>query len=141
MNIIEHDLAKAVGLVSVTAGQDIRCRVDFVAAHDVTAPMAIASFKEIGVNKVFDCDKVVLVVDHIVPASTVQARNNCWALKDFADAFGAALYAWGERIIHQIIAERHRLKLGSISASSRATLKAGGLDRKGPLGARRGCAI
>lgn len=41
MNLIEKHLAKAAGKEEVVPGQDITCKVSFVAAHDVTAPIAI----------------------------------------------------------------------------------------------------
>lgn len=114
MNTVESCLAKAAGLESVHPGQDIRCRVDIVTAHDVTAPMAIAQFREIGVDRVFDPVGVVLVMDHILPAASVNARTGQWVLKDFAKEFGVTLYERSEGVIHQLIAERHQLASGSI---------------------------
>ena len=114
MNFIEKYLAKAAGLKSVAVGQDIRCKVDLVAAHDVTGPMAIQQFEHIGVDHVFDPKKVVMVIDHIFPAATVQARAMHWILKDFAQQYGITLYDKGQGVIHQVIAENHRLQPGQI---------------------------
>ena len=50
MNLIEKYLAKAAGKEHVAPGQDLTCKVSFVAAHDVTAPIAIRMFREIGVK-------------------------------------------------------------------------------------------
>lgn len=69
MNLIEKYLAKAAGKDHVAPGQDLTCKVSFVAAHDVTAPIAIRMFREIGVKKVFDPSRVALIVDHVYPAS------------------------------------------------------------------------
>jgi len=88
--------------------------VGLVAAHDVTAPMAISQFREIGVDRVFDPKAVVLVMDHILPAATVNARTGQWSLKDFAAEFGVTLYERGQGVIHQLLAERHRLEPGEI---------------------------
>ena len=49
MNLIEKYLAKAAGKEHVAPGQDLTCKVSFVAAHDVTAPIAIRMVREIGV--------------------------------------------------------------------------------------------
>ncbi|MDL2314374.1 3-isopropylmalate dehydratase large subunit [Desulfovibrio sp. OttesenSCG-928-C14] len=114
MNLIEEYLAKAANLPEVKAGQDIRCKVDLVIAHDVTAPMAIASFRQIGVKRPFSQDGVALIMDHIVPAATVKARDGQWAMKDFAREFGVKLYERAEGVIHQLVAERHRLAPGGI---------------------------
>ncbi|MES9994729.1 aconitase/3-isopropylmalate dehydratase large subunit family protein [Desulfovibrio aminophilus] len=114
MNAVEACLAKASGQKTVRLGQEIRCRVGLVAAHDVTAPMAIARFREIGVDRVFDPKGVVLVMDHILPAATVNARTGQWMLKDFAAEFGVTLYERSQGVIHQLLAERHRLEPGGI---------------------------
>lgn len=114
MNLIEKYLAKAAGCSEVKVGQDIRCKVDLVAGHDVTGPMAIKQFEEIGVEQVFDAEKVMMVIDHIFPAATVQARNMHRIMKDFAKKYGICLYDKGQGVIHQLISEKYDLEPGSI---------------------------
>ena len=58
MNCIERYLARAAGVAEAGPGQDLSCRVSYVAAHDVTAPIAINMFRQIGVKKVFDPDQI-----------------------------------------------------------------------------------
>ena len=50
MNCVERYLAKAAGVEEAKAGQDLSCKVSYVAAHDVTAPIAIDMFRKIGVK-------------------------------------------------------------------------------------------
>ncbi|WP_425058275.1 3-isopropylmalate dehydratase large subunit [Sporomusa carbonis] len=127
MNFIEQYLARAAGLEAVAAGQDIRCRVDLVAAHDVTGPMAIQQFEHIGIDHVFDPKKVVMVIDHIFPAATVQAKTMHWIIKDFARQYGITLYDKGQGVIHQVLAESHRLQPGDILVGADShTCTAGG---------------
>ncbi|HJG86467.1 aconitase/3-isopropylmalate dehydratase large subunit family protein [Pseudoflavonifractor capillosus] len=116
MNCIEKYLARAAGVEEAHAGDDLSCRVSYVAAHDVTAPIAIKMFREIGVKKVFDPDRVVLIVDHIYPAATEKARNSVWAMDDFAKEFGVHLYHRGEGVIHQLMYEKHRANPGALIA-------------------------
>lgn len=116
MNCIEKYLARAAGVEEAHAGDDLSCRVSYVAAHDVTAPIAIKMFREIGVKKVFDSDRVVLIVDHIYPAATEKARNSVWAMDDFAKEFGVHLYHRGEGVIHQLMYEKHRANPGDLIA-------------------------
>lgn len=116
MNLVEKYLAKAARLDMVAPGQDITCSLSFVAAHDVTAPIAIKMFKEIGVKKVFEAERVALIVDHIYPASTENARANAWIMADFAREFGVAIYQRGEGVIHQLMLEKHRQRQGDIIA-------------------------
>ena len=127
MNFIEKYLAKAAGLETVTAGQEIRCKVDLVAAHDVTGPMAIQQFEQIGIDHVFDPHKIVMVIDHIFPAATVQAKTMHWILKDFAQKYGITLYDKGQGVIHQVLSESHRLQPGQILVGADShTCTAGG---------------
>ena len=114
MNCVERYLAKAAGVEEAKAGQDLSCKVSYVAAHDVTAPIAIDMFRKIGVKKVFDPDRVALIVDHIYPANSAKARNNVWTMKDFADEFGVHLYHRGEGVIHQLMYEKHRAQPGEL---------------------------
>ena len=116
MNCIEKYLARAAGVEEAHAGDDLSCRVSYVAAHDVTAPIAIKMFREIGVKKVFDPDRVVLIVDHIYPAAAEKARNSVWAMDDFAKEFGVHLYHRGEGVIHQLMYEKHRANPGDLIA-------------------------
>lgn len=107
-------MAKAADLDSVKPGMDIRCKVSYVAAHDVTAPIAIKQFREIGVKKVFDPNRVILIVDHIYPAATEKARENVWIMSDFAREFGLPIYERGEGVIHQLMYEKHRALPGEL---------------------------
>ena len=43
-------------------GQIVQCRVSLVLANDITGPLAIKSFKGMGAEKVFDKDKIALVM-------------------------------------------------------------------------------
>lgn len=116
MNCIEKYLAKSAGVDQAKPGQDLSCRVRYVAAHDVTAPIAISMFRKIGVKKVFDPNRVILIVDHIYPAASEKARDSVWKMQDFAKEFGVQLYHRGEGVIHQLMYERHRAKPGEIIA-------------------------
>lgn len=114
MNIIEKYLAEAAKLDQVSPGQDIRCNVDLIMSHDVTAPMAIKQFEKIGVDRVFNSQKVILVVDHIFPAATVQAREMYWIMKEFSRKYGVTLFDKGQGVCHQIIHEYYNLRPGAI---------------------------
>ncbi|MFW6236651.1 MAG: 3-isopropylmalate dehydratase large subunit, partial [Desulfovibrionales bacterium] len=48
-------------------GQIVQCRVSLVLANDITAPLAINSFTNMGADRVFDRDRVALVCDHFTP--------------------------------------------------------------------------
>lgn len=114
MNQVEKYLAKAAGLEKVQVGEDITVKVDLVIAHDVTGPMAVEQFKKIGVDRVFDSHKVVFVLDHIIPAATPEVRALHNILREFSKDYGVKVYDKCDGVIHQVIAEKHRLSRGSI---------------------------
>lgn len=116
MNCVEKYLAQAAGVDEAKPGQDLSCKLSYVAAHDVTAPIAIKMFREIGVDRVFDPDRVCLIVDHIYPAASEKARDGVWTMVDFAKEFGVHLYHRGEGVIHQIMYEKHRANPGELIA-------------------------
>lgn len=86
MTLAEKILAAHAGLKKVSPGQLIRVPVDLLLANDITAPIAIREFERIGVGKVFDQSKVVLVADHFVPNKDIKAAEQCKVMRDFAGA-------------------------------------------------------
>jgi 3-isopropylmalate/(R)-2-methylmalate dehydratase large subunit len=86
MTLTEKILAAHAGLEEVTPGQLIRVPVDLVLANDITAPIAIREFERIGVGKVFDRSRVVLVADHFVPNKDIKSAEQCKVMRDFARA-------------------------------------------------------
>lgn len=59
--------------------------LDVVLSNDVTAPIAITEFRKIGVDKVFDKDKVVMVADHYVPGKDVKSAEQAKFMREFAE--------------------------------------------------------
>jgi 3-isopropylmalate/(R)-2-methylmalate dehydratase large subunit len=86
MTLTEKILAAHTGLEKVSPGQLIRVPVDLVLANDITAPIAIREFERIGVGRVFDRSKVVLVADHFVPNKDIKSAEQCKVMRDFARA-------------------------------------------------------
>lgn len=114
MNEIEKYLAAAAGRPEVRVGEDITIKVNLAMGHDVTAPLALAPFEEIGVSEVFDPAKVVFILDHIYPAPTVQARQCHNQMRDFAGRYGFRLFDKGEGVCHQLLSEEFDLPRGSV---------------------------
>ncbi|MBC5828600.1 MAG: 3-isopropylmalate dehydratase large subunit [Candidatus Eremiobacteraeota bacterium] len=85
MTITEKILARHAGLQEVRPGDIINARVDLVLANELSAAVAIASFRKMkGATKVFDKDKIALVEDHFVPAKDAQSAMLAKLMKDFA---------------------------------------------------------
>ena len=71
-------------LSSVKAGQLIEAKLDLVLGNDVTTPVAIKEFNKIGVDKVFDKDKVAIVPDHFTPNKDIKSAEHCKLVREFA---------------------------------------------------------
>lgn len=84
MTITEKIFAAHAGLDEVKAGDLITAKVDITLANDITGPVAIKEFKRIGVDKVFDKDRVVFVPDHFVPNKDIKSAEQVKMIREFA---------------------------------------------------------
>lgn len=84
MTITEKILAAHAGKDKVSPGDLINIKLDLVLANDITAPISIKEFKGIGVDRVFDKDKVVFVPDHFAPNKDIDSAEQCKMLRQFA---------------------------------------------------------
>lgn len=84
MTMTQKILAAHAGLESVKAGQLIEAKLDLVLGNDVTTPVAIKEFNKIGVDKVFDKDKVAIVPDHFTPNKDIKSAEHCKMVREFA---------------------------------------------------------
>ncbi len=66
-------------------GAIVNCRVDMVLANDITAPLAIKSFRQMGVKKVFDKTKIALVMDHFTPQKDIASAEQVLGVRKFAE--------------------------------------------------------
>jgi len=84
MTIAEKILAAHAGLESVEPGQLVEVDVDLALGNDITAPIAIKTFKEAGIKKVFDREKIALVADHFVPNKDIKSAEQALMLRQFS---------------------------------------------------------
>jgi len=84
MTITEKILASHAGLECVSPGDLIKVNVDLALANDITAPLAIRVFGEMGRGEVFDKDRVALIPDHFVPNKDIQSAQQAKLMRDFA---------------------------------------------------------
>ena len=78
-------LAAHAGLQAVEAGQLILVELDRVLGNDITSPVAIREFNNIGAKNVFDRDKVTMVMDHFAPNKDIKAAVQCKMCRDFCN--------------------------------------------------------
>jgi len=84
MTITEKILARHAGLDHVSPGDLIEVSVDMALANDITAPLAIKVFEEIGARRVFDPYKIALIPDHFVPNKDIESAEQAKAMREFS---------------------------------------------------------
>ncbi|MBT0158772.1 3-isopropylmalate dehydratase large subunit [Candidatus Bathyarchaeota archaeon A05DMB-2] len=115
MNITEKILAKASGKPSVSPGEIVDANVDMIMVHDLTGPLAVEAFRRIGVEKVWDNQKAVIILDHQVPAESVKAAELHKMMRQFAKEQGIRLYDVGKGgICHQVMPEKGHVLPGTV---------------------------
>ncbi len=97
-------------------GQIVQCKVDLVLANDITAPLAIKSFREMGAKKVFDKDKVALVMDHFTPQKDIDSANQVLVTRKFAEEMNITHYYEGGNcgVEHALLPEQGLVGAGDI---------------------------
>ncbi len=76
----------------VSSGELIEVGVDIALGNDITTPLAIVEFEKLGLESVFDRDRVVLVPDHFAPNKDVRAAQQCKVLREFAKKYSITNY-------------------------------------------------
>ncbi|MBQ9802752.1 MAG: 3-isopropylmalate dehydratase large subunit [Clostridia bacterium] len=87
MTMTQKILAAHAGLASVQAGDLIEAKLDIVLGNDVTTPVAVDVFDKAGFTRVFDKDKIAIVLDHYTPCKDVKSAELCATARGFAKRF------------------------------------------------------
>ena len=108
MTMTQKILAAHAGLPSVKAGDLIEAKLDLVLGNDITTPVAVAAFDEAGLTKVFDPEKIAIVLDHYTPCKDIKSAQLCDTARKFAKRFGIThLYDVGTAgIEHALLPEK-----------------------------------
>jgi 3-isopropylmalate/(R)-2-methylmalate dehydratase large subunit len=101
----------------VAPGDVVTLRCDIVLTNDISGPMAIATLERMGVSRVFDPAKVVVVPDHFVPAKDARSALLQKRLKDWCDDQGVVFYGQGRGgIEHAVLVEDGWVVPGNVVA-------------------------
>jgi len=115
MNITEKILAKATGKKTVSPGEIVDANVDVIMVHDLTGPLAVEAFKKIGTEKVWDNQKIVVILDHQVPAESIKAAELHITMRQFAKDQKLRIYDVGKGgICHQVMPEKGHVVPGTV---------------------------
>ncbi len=116
MNITEKILARHAGEEHVKPGDLIQVKVDLALANDITAPLAIKVFEELGRNEVFDREKIALVPDHFVPNKDIPSAQQVKLVREFANRYSIKnFFELGEvGIEHVLLPEKGMIAPGDL---------------------------
>jgi len=117
--LAEKIMARATGRESVSAGEFVVADIDLAMVHDIFAASVFDKLAELGRGEVFDADKAVVVVDHLVPAPSAEAAALHQSIRRHVARLGIdAFYDAGEGISHQLLPERGHIRPGMLVVGS-----------------------
>ncbi len=112
--ICEKILAAKAGLKEVFHGQLVTARPDIVMSHD-NAGLVIRQFRQIGAKYVFDPAKIVIPLDHRVPAESEQTATAHKSIREFVKQQDIHnFYDVREGICHQVMVEKGHVLPGEL---------------------------
>ncbi len=114
MTMAEKILARASGKEKVEPGEIVEAKVDRVMSHDNAAFVA-RLFKKIGVDRVWNPERIIIVLDHRVPAPNEQAAMGHKIIREFVKEQGIKyFYDMKAGICHQVMVEKGHALPGNL---------------------------
>ena len=112
--VIEKIIRRNTGNEAAKAGDIVTVNVDRVMIHDIFIPFVADKFEEMGFQKLWDPDKVVLIYDHLVPASQVDDTRHFRKGDEFVAKYGMKNVHRSDGICHQLMTEAGYVKPGNV---------------------------
>lgn len=112
--IVEKIIAHNIGAEQVKPGDIVTVNVDRVMLDDIMMPFIVDKFHEMGFQKVWDPDKVVMIYDHLVPASQLDDVRHYKVGDAFAKQYGIRNVHRSDGICHQLMTEAGYVKPGHV---------------------------
>jgi len=115
MTLAEKILASASGRETVSPDEIVVASVDLAMSHE-NADLVRKSFQEIGAGRVWDPERIVIILDHRVPAESENTAATHKAIREFVEAQRIRhFYDVGRGgICHQVLAERGHVLPGMV---------------------------
>ena len=115
---VEKVLAKKAGRTKVQIGEIVNIEPDLAMSHD-NAGLVIRQFREIGLPRVWDPARIVIPLDHRVPAESEKSAAIHKTIRGFVKEQGIKrFYDIGEGICHQVVVERGDVLPGMVAVGT-----------------------
>lgn len=113
--LAEKILARAAGRERVQPGEFVTAHVDLAMTHDIFAAHVFGHLVDAGIEHVFDPERVVVVLDHLVPAPSEAAASAHRKIREYVEQFGVRhFYEAGQGICHQLLPEQGHVAPGAL---------------------------
>jgi 3-isopropylmalate/(R)-2-methylmalate dehydratase large subunit len=96
------------------AGDIVIADLDFVMGQDGTSPLAIRVFKEMKAKRVFDPNRVAMVIDHSAPSPVEGVSALHKQMREFAREQKIHFYDIGDGVCHQLLPEQGHVLPGQL---------------------------
>jgi len=111
-------LAKKAGRPEVSVGQIVNVEPDLAMSHD-NAGLVIKQFKQIGLEKVWNPDKIVIPLDHRAPAESEKTATAHRLIRGFVKEQNIRnFYDIKEGICHQVVVEKGHILPGKLAVGT-----------------------
>jgi 3-isopropylmalate/(R)-2-methylmalate dehydratase large subunit len=111
-------LAKKAGKPEVSVGEIVNVEPDLAMSHD-NAGLVIKQFKQIGVEKVWNSDKIVIPLDHRAPAESEKTATAHRSIRIFVKEQNIRnFYDIKEGICHQVVVEKGHILPGELAVGT-----------------------
>jgi len=111
LTLAEKILAAHSSKSTLSPGEFINVRVDLVLSNDITAPLAIKEFNRLGINKVYDPKKIVMVPDHFCPNKDILSAEQAKMMREFARQYDLVYFEVGSMGIEHVLLPEQGLVL------------------------------
>lgn len=112
--IIEKIISHHIGAPCVRPGEIVTVSADWVMLDDIMIPFIVDKFHEMGFSRIWDPDRVVLIYDHLVPASQLDDTRHYQVGDAFARDYGLKHVHRSDGICHQLMTEAGYVKPGEV---------------------------
>ena len=123
--IAEKILAHAGGSTDASAGDIVSAKVSFLMTNDAVGELTVKAFEELG-DTPWDNERIVVVLDHYIPATTENAARTHKLLRDFSRRHGLHLFDQ-QGVCHQVMLENFVLPGDVVIGTDSHTCTYGGI--------------
>jgi len=117
MTMAEQVLARASGRDQVSPGEYVTARIDVAMCHEAFAFCA-PKLLELGIEKVWDPDRVIVILDHAFPAATERMAIVHTTVRQLVEQLEVGTFLGHAGICHQVLVERGLVRPGQLVLGS-----------------------